>query len=116
MKNSINKYLYYVGTGLFICFSIIIIASNASFEKTKYSLILYEHPVGSSIKVEGLEDPNHRISSYTNGVPGAGFPDERIRVLNTPLYVLIKQKNQNIEFVTDDIKKLNEYIKNEIDN
>ncbi|WP_442600710.1 hypothetical protein [Paenibacillus sp. KN14-4R] len=115
MKNSINKYLFYLGTGLFICFSIVIIASNA-FEKTQYTLIVYEHPVSSKIQVEGLEDPNHRISVFTTGVPGAGFPDEGIKVLNTPLYVLMKQKNQDIEFMTDDIKKLNEYIKNEIDN
>lgn len=111
MKDSINKYLYYLGIGLFICFSIFLSASNA-FEKTKYSLIVYEHSKSNSIHVEGLEDPHHLIRSHTITTPGAGILNHRIHVSNTPLYVLIIEKTQDIEFITDDIKKLNDYIRN----
>ncbi|WP_193726761.1 hypothetical protein [Paenibacillus guangzhouensis] len=89
------------------------IATN-SFQKTQYTLFIYENQASNSKKVEGLEDPNNRITGYSFGVPGIGIPDKRINVLNTPLYVLIKQKNQEIEYVTDNVKKLNEYLKKEI--
>ncbi|MEQ7054156.1 hypothetical protein ABN764_26340 [Paenibacillaceae sp. P-4] len=113
MENSIIKYLYYLGSGLLVCFVVYMIATN-SFQKTKYTLFIYEYPASNSKKVEGLEDPNKRISGYSFGVPGIGILDKRINVLSTPLYVLIKQKNQEIEYVTDNVKKLNEYLKEEI--
>lgn len=113
MKNSINKYIYYLGSGLFVCFVVYMIATN-SFQKTQYTLFVYEYPASNSYKVKGLEDPDNRISVYSFGVPGIGNPDKRINVISTPLYVLIKQENQEIEYVTDNVKKLNEYLKKEI--
>lgn len=113
MKNPINKYLYYLGSGLLVCFVVYMIATSP-FEDTKYTLNVYEYPASKDNKIEGLEDPKNRISGYSFGVPGLGIPDKRINIINTPLYVLIKQKDQEIKYVTDDIKNLNEYLKNEI--
>ncbi|WP_018759009.1 hypothetical protein [Paenibacillus terrigena] len=113
MKNSINKYLYYLGSGILVCFVIYMIATN-SFQKTQYTLFVYENQASNIKKVDGLEDPNNKISGYSFGFPGIGFPDKRIDVLSTPFYVLIKQKNQEIEYVTDNVKKLNEYLKKQI--
>jgi len=110
MKNSINKYLFYLGSGLLVCFVVYMIVTN-SFQKSQYTLFVYENQASINKKVDGLEDPNNRISRYSFGVPGIGIPDKRINVLSTPLYVLIKQKNQEIEYVTDNVKKLNEYLK-----
>jgi hypothetical protein len=113
MKSSINKYLYYLGTGILVCFVVYIIITN-SLQKTQYTLFVYEYSASNGNKVEGLEDPNSRISGYSFGVPGIGIPDKRINVSSTPFYVLVKQKNQEIEYVTDNVKKLNEYLKNEL--
>ncbi|MBW5446532.1 hypothetical protein GE107_10725 [Cohnella sp. CFH 77786] len=113
MKNSIYKYLYYLGSGQLVCFVVYMIVTTNPFQKTQYTLLVYESPASNENKVKGLEDPNHKINGYAFGVPGLGIPDKRINLLTTPLYVLIKQKNQEIIFVTDDIKGLNDYLMNE---
>ncbi|RKP55573.1 hypothetical protein D7Z26_10345 [Cohnella endophytica] len=113
MKNSINKYLYYIGVAIFLSFFVFVTVSNL-FVKTQYTLIVYDNTASSGFQIEGLKDPNHRISGRSSGIPGLGIPDIRIKVLQTPLYVLIKQKNQKIEFVTDQISELNDYLLNEI--
>ncbi|MCQ6557249.1 hypothetical protein NNL21_00895 [Paenibacillus mendelii] len=113
MNNSINKYLYNLGKAIFISFIFVLIVSSL-FVKTTYTLIVYNNKENNDFQVDGLKDPNHRIQGHGIGIPGIGIPDDRIKVSQTPLYVLIKQKTQSIEFVTDKISELNDYLQNEI--
>jgi len=112
MKSQLNKYLYYFGLAIFVSF-FFFVNVNSIFEKTKYNLIVYNNTT-IDFPVEGLKDPNHRIHMIIPGVSGLDIPDNRIKVSHTPLYVLIKHKSKNIEFVTDKIDKLNDYLQNEI--
>lgn len=107
MKNSFNKYLYFFGLGIFVCFVVYVIANNAS-QQTQYILLVYEVPANSENQIEGLEDPRNLIRVYSFGF--LDVPDKRIIVTSTPLYVLMKQKNHEIEFITDKIEKLNAYL------
>ena len=119
MKNLINKYVIFFSIGIMICFFIFIGISNL-LAKPNYSLLVYENSLSSGTyktqtgPVKGLVDPDNKIFTWCYGVPELGIPDKRIQISNTPLYVLVKQKNQEILFITDNIKKLNEYIKNKI--
>ncbi|WP_019636525.1 hypothetical protein [Paenibacillus fonticola] len=114
MKNSINKYLFYLGISLVII--IVMLGLVFNNEKPKYTLIVYNYPASNEdLKQEYLEkikDPNNRISGYSIGV--LDVPDKRINVTQTPLYVIVNIKNRDIMFATDHLNKLNEYIINEI--
>ncbi|MNV83747.1 hypothetical protein D3C71_1775690 [compost metagenome] len=69
---------------------------------------------GEFRKIEGLEDPKGQINMYNYNVPGFGLHNNKINVINTttaPLYILFNEKNHEIEYVTDNIKKLNEYLR-----
>lgn len=55
---------------------------------------------------------NYRIGGFSIGV--LDIPHKRINVTQTPLFVIVKMKNQEITYVTDNLIKLNEYIINEI--
>ncbi|RUT28033.1 hypothetical protein EJP77_18630 [Paenibacillus zeisoli] len=114
MNKSINKYLYYLGTGVILFFALYIIATNL-LEKTYYTLYVNEKMTGEFRKVEGLEDSKGQINMYNYNVPGFGLQNKKINVLVTktaPLYILFNQKTQEIEYVTDNVKKLNEYLRN----
>ncbi len=108
MKNYTNKYLYYSGLVILICFVIYVITSQTSNKGQYYTLIVYNSDLDIGEINQELQDPHHRIKIQSTGT--AGIPDSRIEVSHTPLYVLIKTKSENIEFVTDRITKLNDFL------
>ncbi|GLX66597.1 hypothetical protein [Paenibacillus glycanilyticus] len=110
MKNSINKYLYRTGLAIAASYAIYIILTGL-FEKPKYLLLVYNRTINYDVPIEGLEDPKHRINIVTNGMPEI---EERVNISSAPLYVLIREKKHDIEFVTDKIDKLNDFLKYEI--
>ena len=117
MTNSINKYLFYLSISLVVIFFCYIIVFSFFNEEPKYNLIIYEYTRSKDdIRQEYLEeikDPKNLIGGYTFGV--VDIPDKRINVSQTQLYVLVKRRSQEIMYVTDTLKKLNEYIMNELD-
>ncbi|NIK71957.1 hypothetical protein [Paenibacillus sp. BK720] len=110
MKNSINKYLYRLGMAILASYAIYILLTSL-FEKPKYILLVYNRTINNEVPIEGLEDPNHRINIVTHGMPEI---EERVYVTSAPLYVLIREKKHDIEFVTDKIDKLNDFLMYEI--
>jgi len=81
----------------------------------KYMLMVYNYPASNEEfhdqYYEVMKDVNDRVNVFSFGV--LNTTDKRIQVSQTPLYILVKQRNQEIMFVTDNLKKLKDFIINE---
>ncbi|MHA6484134.1 hypothetical protein ACX1C1_19765 [Paenibacillus sp. strain BS8-2] len=113
MNKLINKYLFYLGISMvvtFVCYQGVV----SFFEDNpKYRLIVYNTSVDNDRELyESIKDPENHISFISYGV--LDHPDKRINVSQTPLYVIVKKKNQEIIYVTNKLNDLNDYILNQL--
>jgi hypothetical protein len=112
---TINKSLYYLGIGFTVLFLLFLMIKDVYEDKPRYTLIIYNYS-GSHDELkqdyfDKIKDTRNRISGYSIG--GGDAPDERIYVLQAPLFVLLKLKNREIVFVTDNINKLSDFVNDE---
>ncbi|MFC5702039.1 hypothetical protein ACFPVX_12130 [Cohnella faecalis] len=104
MKSKVNRYLYNLGLGIFVLFIIFVILSSYVEKDGSYTITIYGEVPEKYISE--IKDPNHLVNGY-----GLNVPDERVEISAKPFYVLFKKKGREILLVTNNVNKLNEYLR-----